>query len=270
MHAIVIVALLLSLLAPASALAFCDGIDQISGNCVVGEDEIVIDGEQTLPGSPGSPRHPGTRPGGPGAPGGPATPPVDDDPFANCLDEWDDYIRCFQPPEDGDDEDEAPAIPPVTISDVARFAPTPVRVAGEPDDAGVVGLPSNFVATASEHTVSGSLFGYPVHVRFTPSRYDFHYGDGTVTTTEDGGRSWHDLGQAQFTPTPTSHAYAERGTYTARVDVRYTAAVDFGAGWFPIRGELTSSGGDREIRIYEAHTALVRDTCQQAPRSPGC
>lgn len=269
MRTILTIALVLGSLVSAGASAFCDGIDQVTGNCHIDEDELIIDGEQTLPGSPGSPR-PGQNPSDPRVPGGPATPPVDDDPLMTCLEEWDEYIRCFQPPDEAEEGDEAPSIPPVTISDVARFAPNPVRVTGEPDDAGVVGLPSNFVASASEHIVSGSLFGYPVRVRFTPSGYDFHYGDGTVTTTSDGGRSWHDLGQAQFTPTPTSHTYAERGTYTARVDVRYSAAVDFGIGWFPIRGELTSAGGDRQIRIYEAHTALVRDTCAEAPRSPGC
>ncbi|WP_051606470.1 hypothetical protein [Microbacterium sp. CH12i] len=107
-------------------------------------------------------------------------------------------------------------------------------------------------------------------MRFTPSGYDFSFGDGSSVTTSSGGQSWVVLGQAQFTPTSTSHTYPERGSYFAQVNVRYTAEVDFGIGWFPISGEVTSVGPPEEIRIFEAHTALVANTCQQAPGSPGC
>ncbi|MGM7671920.1 hypothetical protein [Microbacterium sp. A93] len=161
-------------------------------------------------------------------------------------------------------------IPAVTITDVARFAPQGSIVAGEPDNVGVVGLPVNFVAAASEHSVGGELFGFPMTVRFTPSGYDFDYGDGTTVSTMTGGQSWDALGQAQFTPTDTSHTYADRGTYFAHVNVRYTAAVDFGIGWFPITGEVTATGAAQEVRIFEAHTALVAHTCQQNAASPGC
>lgn len=207
------------------------------------------------------------------------TPPADWNPppefnFAECLDNWDSYIHCFRATEEADEEtpEEAaePEIPAITINDVARFAPAGSAITGEPDNVGVVGLPTNFVATASVHTVNDSLFGFPVAVRFTPSGYDFSFGDGTTATTTSGGRSWADLGQAQFTPTPTSHTYTERGTYSAQVDLRYTAEVDFGIGWFPVSGEVTSAGPPQQIRIFEAHTALVAQTCQQAPDSPGC
>lgn len=225
----------------------------------------------------------GTRPGAstPGAstptddwepnPNSPWTPPPEFD-FAKCLDDWDSYMHCFRPPEDTDEEtvEDTVEIPAVTITDVARFAPDGPVLTGEPDNVGVVGLPTNFVATASEHTVNGELFGFPVTVRFTPAAFDFTFGDDTATTTTSGGQSWDDLGQAQFTPTPTSHTYPERGTYSANVNVRYTAEVDFGIGWFPISGEVTATGPSQEIRIFEAHTALVANTCQQAPGSPGC
>lgn len=237
--------------------------------------EIIIDDTRTDPGTPG------TSPIGTPNPGTdtPWTPPTDWTPppefnFQTCLDNWDSYIHCFRASEETEDEpaeeDAAPAIPAITIADVARFVPDGSAIAGEPDDVGVVGLPTNFVATASVHTVNDSLFGFPVAVRFTPAGYDFSFGDGTTATTTSGGQSWTDLGQAQFTPTPTSHTYAERGTYSAQVDVRYTAEVDFGVGWFPISGEVTSVGAPQEIRIFEAHTALVAHTCEQAPSSPGC
>lgn len=194
--------------------------------------------------------------------------------FDDCLENWDSYIHCFRPPDDDDEtedeDDNTTTIPDITITDVARFTPVGSAVAGEPDNVGVVGLPTNFVSTASVQTVNGSLFGFPVAVRFTPAGYDFTFGDGSAATTASGGQSWAALGQAQFTPTNTSHTYAERGTYSAQVDVRYTAEVDFGIGWFPISGEVTSAGAPQEIRIFEAHTALVAHTCEQAPNSPGC
>lgn len=191
--------------------------------------------------------------------------------FERCVVEWDDGRSCFLSPDDDDaTEEDAVEIPPVTIHDVARFAPEGPTLAGEPENVGVVGLPTNFVATAVAHTVEGELFGLPVTVRFTPAAYDFSFGDGTIATTTTGGQSWDALDQAQFTPTPTSHTYAERGTYPASVNVRYTAEVDFGIGWFPISGEVTAEGSAQDIRVFEAHTALVAHTCEQAPSAPGC
>jgi hypothetical protein len=186
--------------------------------------------------------------------------------FDRCLAAWDSDRPCFVPSDDEEateDEEEAD-------EDLARFAPDGIVVAAEPDNVGVAGLPTNFVAEASTHTVDGDLFGFPVSVRFTPAAFDFAFGDGVTATTTTGGQTWDDLDQAQFTPTDTSHTYAERGTYSARVDVRYTAEVDFGIGWFPIAGQVTSTGSPQEIRIFEAHTALVAHTCEQAPSSPGC
>jgi hypothetical protein len=249
------------------------GVDIVTGNSGT---EIIIDGSQATPGDPG------TSPIGDWdsdtdadwTPPSDWTPPPEFD-FQTCLDNWDSYIHCFRASDETEEEEVAeegstPAIPAITIADVARFAPAGSAIAGEPDNVGVVGLPTNFVATASVHTVNDSLFGFPVAVRFTPAGYDYRFGDGTTATTTTGGRSWADLGQAQFTPTATSHTYVERGTYSAQVDLRYTAEVDFGIGWFPISGEVTSVGTPQQIRIFEAHTALVARTCEQAPDSPGC
>ena len=172
-----------------------------------------------------------------------------------------------------DPTEQAPTQPgasPITITELIQFAPSPTPTVGEPANVGVAGMPTNFVATASAHIRTGTLFGVPLTVRFTPSGYDFHYGDGSSARTDTGGQTWASLGQAPFTPTATSHVYAGRGTYLADVDVRYTAEVDLGLGWFPVAGELTTDGPTSEIRIFEAHTALVAHTCAQRPSSPGC
>lgn len=188
--------------------------------------------------------------------------------------DWDSYIGCWRvvpsgdaPPDEGD---ESPGMPPITITDLASFSPARGTVLGEPGNLGVVGLPTNFVTEAATHVRSGQLFGFPIDVRFTPVSYTFHFGDGQSQTTSSPGASWESLGQAQFTPTDTGHTYADRGTYDASVDIAYTAEIDLGVGWFPVEGQLDITGPAQQIRIFEAHTALVARTCAEQPSAPGC
>lgn len=273
----------LQLMQPAaSGGGFCPKELEVLGACgnTDGTD-VIIDGTRTTPGTD-SPDDDVTTPI--------STDPTDDthptddtdisDDTDATSDKTDEFFQCIssrvlaecidQPTDDPQPDDDGTDTPPITISDVVRFTPPPTVIAGEPDNVGVAGMPANFVATASATTQSGTLFGYPVSVRFTPSAWVFHYGDGQEATTDTGGSTWAELGQAQFTPTATSHVYAERGTYQADVDVRYTAEVDFGFGWFPLDGEVTADGPAREIRVFEARTALVAYTCDQKPGSPGC
>jgi len=201
--------------------------------------------------------------------------PDEPSPFENCLVDWDSYRGCWQNSVPGDEAepdegDESPGLPPITITDLATFSPAEGRTMGEPDSLGVVGLPVNFVTGATRHVRSGELFGFPVDVRFTPVSYTFHYGDGESKSSSSPGSSWQSLAQAQFTPTDTSHTYSARGTYDARVDIGYTAEIDLGAGWFPIEGQLDIPGPTQQIRIFEAHTALVARTCAEQPSAPGC
>ena len=161
-------------------------------------------------------------------------------------------------------------VPSITISDLEQFAPQATTTAAEPGDIGIAGMPTNFIAVAAEQTRTGTILGVPITVRFTPVAYDYRYGDGSTATLDAAGQTWAMLDQAQFTPTPTSHSYRNRGTFLADVDVRYTAEVDLGSGWFPIDGQLTTDGPAREIRILEARTALVAHTCLEHPAAAGC
>ncbi len=162
-------------------------------------------------------------------------------------------------------------LPEVTLADLASFVPTRPVLAGEPAGIAIVGMPANLLAGAGEHRVPGRLLGYDVVVRFVPAVYVFSYGDGATRSATTGGASWSSLGQAQFTPTATSHAYRARGTYTAAVTVRYAASVDFGSGaWRPVAGFVDASTGGYTVRVVEAHTALVARTCLENPRGPGC
>lgn len=235
---------------------------------------IEVRGEKTSPGVPSGPMDNSGR-GSNGLRATIGNIPRQPTPFEECLVDWDSYRGCWEarsagdetPPEEGE---ESPGIPPITITDLASFSPAKGTVLGEPDNLGVAGLPTNFVTQAETHVRSGQLFGFPIDVRFTPVSYTFHYGDGESRTAPSPGASWESLGQAQFTPTDTSHTYAERGTYDATVDIAYTAEIDLGVGWFPIEGQLDIPGPTQQIRIFEAHTALVARTCTEQPSAPGC
>lgn len=196
-----------------------------------------------------------------------------DEKFSDCNTLWDLLKRCV-PPAERPAEDPAPEDPratqPITITDLASFSPAPGALIGEPDNLGVAGLPTNFTTDAATHTRTGTLFGYPVTARFTPSSFVFRYGDGQTRTTTTAGKTWDALGLPQFTPTDTSHTYAERGIYQASVDTVYTAEIDLGTGYFPISGTLTIPGPPQDIQIYEARTALVAHTCDEDPTAEGC
>lgn len=183
-----------------------------------------------------------------------------------CPDcETDPVVEEPAPPAEDD-----PGIPAVTAADLASFAPGAPALAGEPSGAGVVGMPVNFVASAAPQTTAGSLFGRAVNVEFTPVAFVFDHGDDTSARSASGGATWESLGQAQFSATPTSHAYAERGSYVAAVTVEYAARVDFGTGWRAVPGVVTATTGGYAIEVYEVRTALVAQTCAENPAGPGC
>ena len=163
------------------------------------------------------------------------------------------------------------AVPDVTLADLASFRPAPPTLAGEPAGFGVVGMPTNLLASASEERIPGTVLGWDVTVRFVPVAYVFANGDGTTTRAATGGSSWTSLGQGQFTPTATSHVYRERGTYGVAVTVEYAASVDFGSGlWRPVPGVVRAEGAGYDVRVVEVRTALVDRTCAEDPTGPGC
>lgn len=271
-------AIIVTVLSPASAQAGqCPKELEVLGACNVNTDgtSVTIGGTQTTPGTSTNTNPTVTTPvrnpdGTTTTPPPPRPKPRTEEEFVECLASWG-FLDCYgiDDPTTPEDETET-VIPPITIADLTQFTPAPTTIAAEPDNVGVAGLPANLIAQASATTQNGTLFGFPVSVRFTPSAFVFQYGDDSDATLTTGGQSWEALGQAQFTPTPTSHVYTARGAYQADVDVRYTAEIDLGAGWFPVTGELTSDGPPQTIRIYEARTALVAHTCTQAPDAPGC
>ncbi|MCC2031949.1 hypothetical protein [Microbacterium allomyrinae] len=117
------------------------------------------------------------------------------------------------------------SFPDVTLDDLASFRPATPTLSGEPAGFGLVGMPANLVAAASEQHLAGVVLGWDVTVRFVPVAFVFDHGDGTSWRSATGGAAWAALGQAQFTPTTTSHAYRSRGSFEAAVTVEYAASA---------------------------------------------
>ncbi|MBB2976823.1 hypothetical protein FHX49_002409 [Microbacterium endophyticum] len=162
-------------------------------------------------------------------------------------------------------------LPDVTLADIASFVPAQPTLGGEPTGLGVVAMPTNVVASATEQRMAGRVLDYDVTVRFVPQRFVFSYGDGSSKVSETGGASWRELGQAEFTSTPTSHSYGASGNYSASVTVEYAASVDFGSGnWRAVPGVVESTASGYGIRVVEVHTALVDKTCLENPSGVGC
>lgn len=276
MRLIAALTLATSLLVPTGAVEAvtgCSGIGWQNACTSNSGSQIDIVGERNEPGRNGGGGGNGTRGGGGGTGAGGEDAPSNASPARadGCTEIFgsrgDSFLVC---PAEADEE-VAPGIPPVTARDLASFAPARPSLGSEPEGVGVVGMPANFVASAAPQTIAGTLFGRPVTVQFTPSAFVFDYGDGATGRSMSGGASWQNLGQAQFTPTPTSHSYGERGTYDVSVTIEYTAAVDFGTGsWFPVRGVVTATTAGYPVEIFEVRTALVDKTCLENPSGPGC
>lgn len=245
---------------------------------------VDIGGSFTQPGGGGQAAPPPANEGG-GNGGGtapvveaePEPEPVTDPRWGPCRDDqqspradglcWQDWATEETEP----DEPDAPVIPAVTVADVVRFAPATPTVGTEPDGVAIVGMPMNVVVTGSTQTVSGQLFGLPVSVTFTPVEAVLDYGDGTTQTVPIGGGTWEQLGQPEFTPTATSHAYRDRGVYTLSATVRSTAVADFGVwGTRAVDGLVASPPSTVRVQAVTADTGLVQYTCAENPSGPGC
>lgn len=179
--------------------------------------------------------------------------------------------RPTAPPPPAGAPDTPISYPAVTVSDLASFSPHAAVTATEPEGVGIVGMPVNVYATASAHTLRGLVLGYPVQVRFSPDHFVFTYGDGATARSATGGASRSALRVPQFSPTPTSHVYRDRGVYRPTVTVAYSASVAFPDGvWHPVAGFVTATTATSPVHVYEARTALVGYTCIDIPTAPGC
>jgi hypothetical protein len=100
------------------------------------------------------------------------------------------------------------------------------------------------------------ILGYAVDVEIHPSRYTWHWGDGTTQTTTTPGRPYpsHDVTHTYRHATDTNHDLA------LSVDVTYTGRyrVD-GNAWTAIPQPITISGPPTALPVKQASAVLVTD-----------
>ncbi|MBD8518043.1 hypothetical protein [Plantibacter sp. CFBP 8804] len=259
-------------LASAAVAASCDAGGAISGACI-GNGSVDIGGSVERPGTGGGS---GGGTGGDSGGGGSAElpPGVTDGPNGErtvCSLMRPDECYTFTPGDLGTDLEAAPAAP-VTIRDVASFAPAAPTVTTEPAAWGVRGLHTNVIAAASGHTRTGTLLGQVAEVNFIPVGFTFDYGDGDTTTTRTGGSSWAALGLAEFSKTPTSHRYTSVGTKTITAEVEYAAEYRIGdSGWLPVVGTLSIPTEEpHTVQIVRNSTVGVDKPCRPGTPAIGC
>ncbi|TKJ99245.1 hypothetical protein PlfCFBP13513_07590 [Plantibacter flavus] len=261
-------------LASAAVAASCDAGGAISGACI-GNGSVDIGGSVERPGTGGGSGG-GTGGGNEGGGGSAELPPgVTDGPNGErtvCSLMRPDECYTFTPGDLGTDLGAAPAAQPVTIRDVASFAPAAPTVTTEPAAWGVRGLHTNVIAGASGHTRTGTLLGQVAEVNFIPVGFTFDYGDGDTTTSRTGGSSWAALGLAEFSKTPTSHRYTSVGTKTITAEVEYAAEYRIGdSGWLPVVGTLSIPTEEpHAVQIVRNSTVGVDKPCRPGTPAIGC
>ncbi|CAO1650411.1 PKD domain-containing protein [Salinibacterium sp. NYA9b] len=160
---------------------------------------------------------------------------------------------------------------PLSITDIATFRPRPPTAGMQPNQWMIVGLDTNFYATTSAHVVDGTLFGGTAQVRFTPTSYNWDYGDGTTSTLGTAGTTWAKSKIAEFDPTPTSHVFEEPGNYTISLAVTYAAEYRVaGSSWQNVVGTLTIVAPPLTATAGHATTVLVDQDCIANPTGIGC
>lgn len=196
----------------------------------------------------------------------------DGDLLPGCPDMPFEPSNCFyEAPDAAPPEDTPGPAPTVTLDDLASFSPRADRLSAEPGDWAIAGLAVNPVADDAPAAASGELLGLPAEVRFTPVEFLWDHGDGSTLSTPDGGATWADLGQAEFSQTATSHVYEQPGTYTLSLAVRFAAEYSVGGGtWTPVAGTLLADSGAFDITVGSAGTVLVDRDCRTGARGPGC
>jgi hypothetical protein len=257
-----------SLTAPVTSASAnsCTEVDYMNGACI-GNGSVDIGGSIEQPGSGGGGGSGGGT-GGDSAGGGSAElpPGVTDGPNGErtvCSLMRPDECYTFTPGDLGTDLGAAPAAQPVTIRDVASFAPAAW---------GVRGLHTNVIAAASGHTRTGTLLGQVAEVDFIPVGFTFDYGDGENATVRTGGSSWAALGLAEFSKTPTSHRYTSVGTKTITAEVEYAAEYRIGdSGWLPVVGSLSIPTEEpHTVQIVRNSTVGVDKPCRPGKPAIGC
>lgn len=116
----------------------------------------------------------------------------------------------------------------------------------------LVNLESNFYTANTEpQTINVTLDGQTVAVTAVPIGYEWHFGDGSSTTTESAGAPYPDL--------DVTHVYTEVDEHVVSVDTQYGAASFTVNGGPPeqIPSTVWVPGEEQDLEVVEALPQLV-------------
>ena len=254
-----LLAITLVLLHPSAAAVAdeCSQAAQSSGQCVsittdVSADGVLVGASTSTPGAPGSTSSSGRW----------WSPPPPREPVlgsSECQVKISGYCRSASPSKNQPEETITPPTPPSSSSDLESFRPGFPAIVVEPGGWSIPRLPTNIFAAVGETIETGELLGWPIQVRFTPSRYQWNYGDGLSVTHSGAGNSW---GAAQFSPTTTSHTYSRPGVYRVSLEVGFHVAYRFDDGGFmEIPGMVWRSAEQRNLQVLTVTSLLVESGC---------
>lgn len=120
-----------------------------------------------------------------------------------------------------------------------------------PDGQTLVDFDTNFLTTSTNPTTQVvTLLGQRVTIEATPSRYHWHFGDGTTKTTTSPGHRYPHL--------DVTHDYADPAHVRCSVDVTYTGRFRVNDDpWQQIPGTLTVGGDDIPLWVRTASPVLT-------------
>ena len=120
-----------------------------------------------------------------------------------------------------------------------------------PDGQTLINFDTNFFTTNTRPaTQTVVLLGQRVTIEARPSKYTWHFGDGTTEATTTPGAAYPDL--------DVTHDYEEPGRVSPRVDTTYTGRYRVnGDAWQEIPGTLTVEGESVGLRVRSASPHLV-------------
>ena len=254
------------LVSTQAAYADCSQAERTAGVCSsvsFGDDgdEVTISVSESEPGSSGSEQSSPSQQPSPSAPWTP--PPIRQEAelgSSECQIKVQGLCRGAAPAKNPAQSDttRTPPTPPRYASDLKSFRPDQPGLMVEPSGWSVPTLPTNMVAQARSHTVSGELLGWPVDVRFRPVAFHFDFGDGQGRSTTDSGSSWSSRGVPQFSATSTSHRYAIPGEYQVRLQVDYRVELRFDGGDFDdLEGFVSASAPAQYVEVLTVSPLLV-------------
>jgi hypothetical protein len=158
--------------------------------------------------------------------------------------------ECFGRPPEVPDTPRPQVTPGRVLEAIRRIGLPEVTARTQPADKTLVNFATIFYADPETFTRTIRLLGQRVEVEATPSRFTWHYGDGTSATTAGPG--------APYPSKEITYKYADaHTTVNPSVDVTYTARFRVNGGaWRDIDETVTIAGPSSALRIAEAVAVL--------------